>query len=313
MDLTLVRTFLEVAASGSFAAASDRLYVTQSAVSLRVQRIEDALGKRLFDRSKAGAVLTPAGHEFEKYALSLLKVWEEARQRIGMPEGFSRSFSIGAQYSLWPRLGFRWVDGLRANMPDLGIRMELGMPDRLMRFLVEGSIQAALIYTPRLRPGLTCEKLMEDELVLVASWPDPTLDLAGRYAFVDWGEEFVHAHSQALPGLTHPGLTLSLEAMAADFVLNREVAAYLPARTIKKHVDAGRLHLVPDAPTFPYPLWVVWRDDLDPTIAEIARDTLTRVAETADRDQSAVIDDLRDISENSDIPVLGEVRDLIPE
>lgn len=33
---------------------------------------------------------------------------------------------------------------------------------------------------------------MDDELVLVASWSDPTLDLAGRNDFVDWRLEFVH-------------------------------------------------------------------------------------------------------------------------
>ncbi|MHA6347714.1 LysR family transcriptional regulator, partial [Roseivivax sp. CAU 1761] len=177
MDTTLVKTFLEVAATGSFVSASDRLYVTQSAVSLRIQRLEQALGKRLFERSKAGAELTHAGREFEKYALSLLKVWEEARQQVGIPEGFQKSMTIGAQFSLWPRLGFRWVDGLRANMPELSLRLELGMPERLMRFLIKGSMQAGLMYTPQLRPGLTAEKVMEDELVLAASWPDPTLDL----------------------------------------------------------------------------------------------------------------------------------------
>ena len=61
MDITLIRTFLEVAATGSFVNASERLFVTQSAVSLRVQRLEDSLGKPLFVRSKAGAELTAAG------------------------------------------------------------------------------------------------------------------------------------------------------------------------------------------------------------------------------------------------------------
>ena len=64
MDIALIRTFLEVAATGSFVNAADRLYVTQSAVSLRVQRLEDALGRPLFTRSKAGAELTSAGREF---------------------------------------------------------------------------------------------------------------------------------------------------------------------------------------------------------------------------------------------------------
>lgn len=107
MDIALIRTFLEVAATGSFVNASERLFVTQSAVSLRVARLESELGKPLFTRSKAGAELTTAAREFERYALSLIKIWEEARQQIGVPEGYTKSLSIGAKYSLWPRLGFR--------------------------------------------------------------------------------------------------------------------------------------------------------------------------------------------------------------
>ena len=59
MDITLIKTFLEVSNTGSFVAACDRLFVTQSAVSLRIQRLEDSLGHPLFTRSKAGAILTP--------------------------------------------------------------------------------------------------------------------------------------------------------------------------------------------------------------------------------------------------------------
>ena len=32
-------------------------------------------------------------------------------------------------------------------------------------------------------------------VVLVAAWPDPDMDLKGRYVFVDWGPEFVQAHA----------------------------------------------------------------------------------------------------------------------
>ena len=106
MDITLIRTFIEVANTGSFVAACDRLFVTQSAVSLRIQRLEDSLGHPLFTRSKAGAILTPAGEQFEKYALSLLKIWEEAHQQIAIPEGYSRKLTIGAQYSSPHRVCF---------------------------------------------------------------------------------------------------------------------------------------------------------------------------------------------------------------
>ncbi len=298
MDITLIKTYLEVAATGSFVGASDRLFVTQSAVSLRIQRLEDILGKPLFNRSKAGAELTPAGCEFEGYAQSMIRMWEEARQQIAIPEGFTRSLTIGAQYSLWPRLGFRLIDGLQAELPDLNIRAELGMPDRLTRFLIDGTVQLGLLYMPQLRPGLVVEELMEEELVLVASWPNPTMDMGGKYVFVDWGPEFFSAHSAALPGLTNPGLTFSLGAMVAEFIVNRQAAAYLPARYVKKYLDSGQLHLVPDAPCFPYPVWAVWREDLDPVLRDAAKKVLRQVGDAADKMGEVVAGSLRKMGDD---------------
>ncbi|MGJ8603276.1 MAG: LysR family transcriptional regulator [Marivita sp.] len=305
MDITLIRTFLEVAATGSFVNASERLYVTQSAVSLRVLRLEESLGKPLFTRSKAGAELTTAGREFERYALSMIKVWEEARQQIGIPEGFSKSLSIGAQYSLWPRLGFRWVDALQTNLPELSVRAEIGMPDRITRFLIEGIVQVGLMYTPQLRPGLSAHAVLEEDLVLASSF-ETTLDGIGdRYVFVDWGPEFVHAHAQELTQLGNSGLTLSLGAMAADYVVNRQRAAYLPARYIKRYLDEGRLFLVPDAPVFPYPVWSIWRDDLDDDIRIAAEAALVAVSTQIDADQDAVMADLAEMSTHESVEVLG--------
>ncbi|SMX22884.1 LysR family transcriptional regulator [Boseongicola aestuarii] len=297
MDIALIRTFLEVAATGSFVNASDRLFVTQSAVSLRVQRLEDSLGKQLFLRSKSGAELTSAGREFERYALSLIKIWEEARQQIGVPEGYSRSLTVGAQYSLWPRLGFRWIDLMQVTMPTLNVRAEIGMPDRLTRFLVEGIVQIGLMYTPQLRPGLSARRVMDEELVMASSFEMTLDEVAPHYVFVDWGPEFVHAHALQFPELTNPGLTLSLGAMAADYVVMRQAAAYLPARYIKRYLDEGRLHLVPGAPAFPYPIWSVWRDDLDTEVRATAEKTLVAIQSQIEADQNSVIAELKDISD----------------
>ncbi|MBM2574774.1 LysR family transcriptional regulator [Jannaschia sp. Os4] len=299
MDVALLRTFLAVSDTGSLSAASGRLFVTQSAVSLRLRRLEDLLGRPLFERSKAGAKLTPAGQAFERYALSLTRLWEEARQQVAVPDGFARAVAIGAQYSLWPRLGFRWIDALRAADPGLAIRAELGMPDRLTRFLTEGQVQAALTYAPTLRPGLSVRPVLEDELVMVSAAPfegpdDPALRAA--YAFCDWGPEFAEAHHAALPDLS-TGIAFSLGTLAADWIATRGAAAYMPARAVRADLDAGRLHLVPDAPPFPYPAWVVTRDDLDPEVAETLSTTLAQVAAAAAAAQEAVLDRLEAVSD----------------
>ena len=305
MDITLIRTFLEVAATGSFVNASERLFVTQSAVSLRIQRLEDTLGKPLFTRSKAGAELTPAGREFERYALSLVKLWEEARQQIALPAGFTKSLTLGAQYSLWPRMGFRLIDGLRREMPQLNIRAELGMPDRLTRFLIEGVVQAALMYAPQLRPGLRVSRVIDEDLVLVASWPGAE-GWQDCYVFVDWGPEFVQAHGLAFPDLVNPGLTLSLGAMAGEFFVSRRAAGYLPARYIKPYLDRGQLHLVADAPRFPYPVWAIWREDLDEQVSRTLARQLVTLKTQIDQMQDEVIGNLRTISSGQDVEILGD-------
>ncbi len=305
MDLALLRTFLEVANTGSFVAAADRLFVTQSAVSLRIKRLETDLGQTLFERSKSGAEMTPAGQAFEPYALRLIRIWQESGQQIGLPEGFTRYLNIGAQYALWPRLGYRWIDAMRAEMPDLSLRGEVGQPERITRLLQEGTVHVALLYTPQLRPGLTIKPVMEDELVLVAALPDQTLDsLTGRYVFVDWGPEFAQAHTIHLPGLTSPGLTLSIGSMAGDYILLRKMAAYLPARFVGRLIDQGQLFLVPDAPVFPFPIWSVWRDDIDPDLAAKAARCLLLVANDLDAGQADVLDQLRDINEDHEIETL---------
>lgn len=308
MDITLLKTFLEVSATGSFGAAADHLLVTQSAVSLRIQRLEDQLGRPLFTRSKAGAELTSAGKAFEHYALNLVKLWEDARQHVAIPEGFERTLSIGAQYSLWPRLGFRWIDKIQAQAPSLSISGELGMPDRLTRFLSEGILQCALMYAPNMRPGLEARQVLQDELVLVASWPNPTLKMEGRYILVNWGPEFLRAHAIGLPGLRNTGLTLSLGALTAEYILRRKAAAYLPARFVQNLIAEGRLHLVPEAPRFPYPIWVVWRDDTDPIVRAAADSALDKTILEISETQEEVLEQLADLNEDHQLSILGEVQ-----
>ncbi len=310
MDIALLKTFLEVAASGSFVAAAEKLFVTQSAVSLRIQRLEESLGETLFERSRAGAILTPPGEKFERYAQSLIRIWEEARQQVAIPEGYDESLTIGAQYSLWPRLGFRWVDRLRQGRPGLALRLDLGMPERLTRHLIEGAVQIALLYTPQLRPGLEAEQVLHDELVLAASFPGATVgSLDGDYVMADWGPEFVQAHAIELPQLRKTGLMAALGALTADFIVNRRAAAYLPARYVKRYIDEGRLHLVANAPRFPYPIWAIWRDDIDGELLDYARKCLHQTGTALRKETDHVLKNLAALSDDRNVETLGNTNE----
>lgn len=293
MDLALVKTFLEVADSGSFVSASERLFVTQSAVSLRVQRLEDQLGRPLFIRAKTGAELTPAGQKFKGFAQEMLRNWEEVRLQVAASDGIERNLTIGAEASLWPRLGFRWVDALRDSLPGLALRAQVGSTETINRSMTEGTMQIALAYHPPKGPGLFSEKVLDEELVLVAPWPDAVIeDLPKKYAFVEWSKEFRAFHDGRLPQLTNSRLTLDMGVLAAQFIIYREIAAYLPARYVKRYIDEKRLHLVVGAPTFSYPIWSVWRDDLDDDIADVARKSLAIHARKAWHDTTELLSEI---------------------
>lgn len=136
------------------------------------------------------------------------------------------------------------------------------------------------------------EHALEDELVMVASYPEATAEHTDDYVFVEWGPEFTHAHALALPHLTNSGLTMVLGALAADYITYRRAKAYLPARAVKRRIDAGILHIVADAPRFPYPVWVVWREDLDADLAKVAHATLTETAQESEKEQEIMTDNL---------------------
>lgn len=291
MDIVLARTFLEIATSGSFFNAAKRLNVTQSTVSVRVKRLEEELGRRLFLRTKSGTQMTPAGEQFERFARSIIKVWEEAKYQVGVPDTFENALCVGSQYSLWPKFAMRWLRLLERVMPDTALRAEMGMPDQLLRMMLDGLVDVAIMYTPQLRPGLSVQVLMEDSLVLAASSSDYTRELDDSYIFIDWGPEFVQAHKTHFPNFRASQITLALGTLSARYVVEHNRAAYFPARFIEEEVEEGTLHLVPDAPVFPFPVYAIWNTDSDTQLVERALDALRRIADRVEEDQTEMLEE----------------------
>jgi LysR family transcriptional regulator, transcription activator of glutamate synthase operon len=68
MEMNQIKYFLTVAELGSFSAAADSLYISQSSLSKQIMALEKELGVELFDRSKRSIILTEAGETFRKHA-----------------------------------------------------------------------------------------------------------------------------------------------------------------------------------------------------------------------------------------------------
>lgn len=285
VDTELARTFLTVVSAGNFVSAAERLFVTQSTVSSRIQSLEQQLGCQLFVRNKAGTILTAGGRQFQKHAITLMRTVEQARHDVGTPQGFRASLTIGGRIGIWEDLLLRWLPLMRSAEPDIAIHAEVGFEDELMLGLVDGHIDIAALYTPQSRPGLTVEQLFEEDLILVSTEPGESGHSMGSdYVYINWGTEFKGRHSASFPNFTASGLTSNIGSIGLQHILNFGGSGYFPRRLVAIHLASGALVEAADAPTFKLPAYIVYPTEHDPDVYKTAltkmREIATEVAST---------------------------------
>jgi DNA-binding transcriptional LysR family regulator len=262
MEIDQARTFLAIAAHGSFLEAARRLHLTQSTVSARIQALEADLGAKLFVRNRAGATLTPAGRRFLQHAKTLLLTVEQARHDVGLPSRYRASIRVGGRIALWDAFLPRWVGWMRRIAPDVSIRSEIGFEEDLMRRLIEGTLDIGLMYTPSHAPGLVVEHLFDETLVLVSSrrdtkWPGED------YIYVEWGTNFYAKHRENYPDLERPAQVVNIGWLAVQLIIANGGSCFLPIRMAQPLVDSGRLFKVNDAPEFLHPAYMVFPREAD--------------------------------------------------
>jgi len=99
LDLTALRSFCAVVDSGGVTRAAARLNLTQSAVSMQLKRLEEALGLSLLDRSGRGVATTPAGDQLVGYARRILALNDEAVGRLTAQE-FEGEITLGVPHDI---------------------------------------------------------------------------------------------------------------------------------------------------------------------------------------------------------------------
>jgi DNA-binding transcriptional LysR family regulator len=86
LDMGTLRSFVTIADSGSMTRAASRLFLTQSAISMQIKRLESSLGLSVFDRSSQGMKPTTEGEQLLQYASQMLALNDEAMGRLTSPD-----------------------------------------------------------------------------------------------------------------------------------------------------------------------------------------------------------------------------------
>ncbi|RQH05582.1 LysR family transcriptional regulator [Bradyrhizobium sp. RP6] len=141
LSVRQMRAFAAVARAGSFTAAARQIHLTQSAVSMLVQQLEDTLGLKLFDRG-AVVLLTAAGQQLLPFARRIL----DDLQQIAEGASDLRALRTGLLRVVAPQmLACTWVAAVLGEFerdhPDIGLRVADAMADEVVSIVRRGEAE----------------------------------------------------------------------------------------------------------------------------------------------------------------------------
>lgn len=145
MNFKQLETFLWIVRLGSFAATAERLQTTQSAVSVRIQELEQTLGVKLFDRRHRTATLTPKGKELIGKAEELIGLVDNIQASIGDPKSLAGIVRVGVA----DLIAITWltdlVQAICKRHPNATLDLEVGMAVELVDKLRRGDLDVVMV------------------------------------------------------------------------------------------------------------------------------------------------------------------------
>jgi predicted ATPase/DNA-binding transcriptional LysR family regulator len=160
-----LRAFAAVARTGSFSRAADELYVSQPAVSKHVASLEAELGARLFDRSRAGVTLTPAGESLADYVLRAEALLANARRALAA-EPETGVLALAASGIPGTYLLPEPLAEFHAAFPRIEVDFRLSTSSEALELVRAHRVELAVVGGLDAPAELESEALVEDELVL---------------------------------------------------------------------------------------------------------------------------------------------------
>jgi DNA-binding transcriptional LysR family regulator len=191
LKIPWLRSFLAVAESGGFGAATTTVHLSQSRISAHIAALEELLGFALFERRVRPTTLTPSGRIFAGYAKRALEELQEGVEsaRGALRPGYQH-LVVGSYPSVSSVFLPSVLTSLRVRHPELSIELVEGTAASLEAALTSGAVEIAFrpLQPPVRDARLTTRSLWREAIVAVVRDDDPLVartkvgiaDLEGR-------------------------------------------------------------------------------------------------------------------------------------
>jgi LysR family hydrogen peroxide-inducible transcriptional activator len=149
MTITQLKYVLSVAEYQNFTVAAEHSFVTQPTLSMQIQKLEDELGVKIFNRSKKPIELTEVGKKIVEQAKVIVDESNRILDIVHQQKGYiGGQFKLGIIPTVMPTLLPMFLQNFTKKYPKVKLIIEELTTDEIIRKLTDGHIDAAIAATP---------------------------------------------------------------------------------------------------------------------------------------------------------------------
>lgn len=155
MTITQLKYVLAVAEHQNFTKAAQKTFVTQPTLSMQIQKLEEELDIKIFDRSKKPIELTAVGQKIVTQARNIVNESERMQDVVDQEKGFiGGEFKLGIIPTITPTLLPMFLKSFTTKYPKVQLKIEELTTPEIITKLQDGHIDAAIAATPLLQDQL---------------------------------------------------------------------------------------------------------------------------------------------------------------
>ncbi|HOW89658.1 MAG TPA: LysR family transcriptional regulator [Elusimicrobiales bacterium] len=259
MNIETLKVFRDLVDTGSFSKTARLNYISQSAVSQQIKKLELVLKGRLFTRTASKIELTQCGEKFYAAAKKIVLVYENAMsaiKQLSAAKG-AEEIKISTIYSAGVYVLQDYMKRFMSEHPTTKISVEYRHLSQIPGDVVSGSADFGIMAYPYKRlPGVTMRPIGEEEMVLLTGMSDKLADKRCVSMSEVAGRDFIF-FTKAVPSrkyidglLKSRGVKVNLK-MELDNVETIKTAvssgvglAILPSSVVREHERESKLHIV---------------------------------------------------------------------
>jgi len=264
MTLNELRFIVAVAQERNFRRAAEKAFISQPALSLAVQKLEEELGLKIFERGKGDVTLTPVGTAIVEQAQRVLEEAERIREIAAQGSNqLTTPLHIGVIHSVGPYLLPDLIPALKKVAPQMALEVEENITANLDTLLRNGKLDVIIIALPFGDAGILTHPLYDEPFEVVVNadhrWSERHSIKAPELAeekvlLLNSGHCFSNQVAEACPDLNRKGAEIqrgtSLETIR-NMVASGLGITVLPASANSARYRSKLLSVIPFAKPIP--------------------------------------------------------------